>query len=493
MIRNFKLGHDEKKLLLNSIPKRLIVVGGGITGLAAAHRLVELKRTSGADVDVTLLEASDRLGGAFGTERVGDYTIELGADSFITNKPWGIDLVKRLGMEGRMVSPNPEFRRSLILHRGKPVETPVGFNLLAPGKIWPMVKTPLLSPLGKLRAAADYVVPRRKSDDDESLASFVRRRFGQEMLDRIVQPMVGGIYTSDPERLSLQATLPRFVEMERRYGSLIRGMQKSASAEKKQSADASGARYGLFATPKAGMSDLLRTLANETGARVSIRLGFKAQQVQVQPNRVVIHSESGERVEGDGFVLALPAYRSAELLEDTDSDLSNGLNEIEYASSAIVVTGHKLKDVAHPLDAFGLVIPHCENRKILAVSFLSRKFPMRAPTDRVILRTFVGGAMQPEQIDCSDEELIETVLAELHVILGVGGEPDFARIVRYNRAMPQYTVGHRERVRKIRELAVKHTNISLAGNAFEGVGIPDCIHSGESSAETLWNQLVQTS
>ena len=468
--------------------RRIVVIGGGITGLAAAHRLVEKSQTANQSVEIVLLEASGRVGGVFGTEQIGNYTIETGADSFITNKPGGIELAKRLGMEDRLISPNKEFQRSLILHRGETVVTPVGFNLLAPSQVWPMLKTPLLSPLGKARMAAEYFVPRKQNEEDESLASFVRRRFGQEMLDRIVQPMVGGIYTSDPESLSLKATLPRFVEMERKYGSLIKGLRKKSKKEK-QSKQASGARYGLFATPEAGMSDLLNTLLAAIQDRVQVRLNTKVTSLSNNENGYSLDFEGGETIEASAVVLALPTYRSAELLSSISQELSDTLKQIEYASSAILVSGHSLANIEHPLNAFGLVIPHIENRKILAVSFLSRKFPQRAPEGKAILRTFIGGAMQPEEIEKSDEQVIETALSELKAILGVSGTPEFTRLVRYNRAMPQFSVGHLERLATIRELASQFPKIGLAGNGYEGVGIPDCITSGEVAANSVWGSV----
>lgn len=475
------MSHNEVK------PIRILVVGGGVTGLAAAHRLVELSRAAQSAVELTLVEASQRLGGVFGTEQVGEYTIETGADSFITNKPGAIQLATRLGMLDQLISPDPEFQRSLILLRGRTVETPVGFNLLAPSRIWPMLRTPLLSPLGKVRMAAEYFVPRSlKPDDDESLAAFVRRRFGNELLERIVQPMVGGIYTSDPERLSLQATLPRFLELEQKYGSLIKGLRRASRGEQ-QSAQASGARYGLFATPVGGMSDLLNALRTALESEVEIQLGRQVKSLRLLPFGCEVDFSEGGRKAFDAVVLALPAYRTARVLSGATPVLSEKLSQIEYASSAIVVSGHDLQKVQHPLNAFGLVIPHCEKRRVLAVSFLSRKFPRRAPPGKVILRTFVGGALQPEELHKTDAEVTATVLAELHEILGVTGTPEFIKVVRYDRAMPQYTVGHLDRVAEIAQLAAEFPCLGLAGNGYCGVGVPDCIESGEAAATRVWN------
>lgn len=484
---------DGMNVTASMSPARVAIIGAGISGLAAAHRLLELSRTAGRSPSITVYEAASRYGGLFGSQRIGDYLIELGADSFITNKPAAIKLCERLGIE--LMPTDARYRRSLILHHGRPVPTPDGFNLLAPGKIWPIVTTPLLSPAGKMRLAAELFMPRRQDRTDESLGEFVRRRFGKEVLERIVQPLVGGIYTSDPEKLSLEATLPRFPEMERRHGSLIRALRRGSDSEEANSS-ASGARYGLFATPKAGMQALLDRLRESLGDYVTWR--FDSQVTALHRDRQNSkdrwHVATREAHESfDAVIVALPAYIAAELLCDSAGELAQALNQIEYASSAIVVSGHKLSDIAHPCDAFGLVIPHVERRRILATSFLSRKFPGRAPADRIILRTFVGGAMQPEELDCSDDQLVAKVLAELKSILGVGGTPDFVRIAHYRRSMPQYTVGHLERVAKIRQLASTLPGVALAGNAFDGVGVPDAIASGESAAATAWEALFPAS
>ncbi len=249
---------------------RVAVVGGGLSGLAAAHRLGELSRAQNLPIEISVFEASPRIGGVMGTERLGDYLIETGADSFITNKPWAVNLCERLGIADRLIPTEETHRGALVLRKGKPVPVPEGFQLLAPAKIWPVLKSPLFSPWGKLRMGLEYFLPRRHAEGDESLAGFVRRRFGREALERLVQPLVGGIYTSDPERLSLKATMPQFLEMERQHRSLIRAARskagKNSSRETQAEQSASGARYGLFATPKAGISELLEALP-ATGAR----------------------------------------------------------------------------------------------------------------------------------------------------------------------------------------------------------------------------------
>lgn len=483
-----------------AVPLRLGVIGGGMTGLAAAHRAIERCQELNIPLQLVLFESSSRLGGVFGSEVIGDYLIERGADSFITNKPAGINLCRRLGLEDQLISTNPQFRRSLILFRGRPVPTPEGFHLLAPAKLGPMLATPLLSWRGKLRLLRERYVARRRSTGDESLASFVRRRLGNEMLERIVQPMVGGIYTSDPEQLSLQATLPRFLEMERKYGSLWRGMkqQHDPACSSHDPQAASGARYGLFVSLKNGMQQLIDTLEQRIVAQTQRRSGpcVVALKQVVSPVAHIwqVKTADGRSQEFDGLILALPAHASAKLLQPVDAKCAAQLQTIGSASSAIVVTGHALAEIQHPLDAFGLVIPHCEQRRILAISFLSRKFAGRAPAGKVVLRTFVGGAMQPEELEQSDDALIETVLSELQSIFGVRRAPELATLTRYPQGMPQYTVGHLDRIAAIQTQAQLLPRLKLAGNYFHGVGIPDCILSGEQAAESLLQELCgQTS
>lgn len=487
------------------------LIGGGITGLAAAHRLIELAAAAAIPMRVALFEAGPRLGGVIHTVRIGDCLVELGSDSFITNKPAAVELCRRLGLEDRLISTNPESRRALVLHNNKPVAVPDGFMLMAPAKMWPVISSPLFSPLGKLRMGLERWVPPRADGVDESVASFVRRRLGREALERLVQPLVAGIYTSDPEKLSLRATLPRFLEMERQHGSLIRasrrtlseknGPAKNAPGDETGSANGqceSGARYGLFASFRDGMSELIDALVRSIKAAgevhldapVSTLLRSASPQEGFSLQFAAGLGTSTHTTSFDAAILALPADRAADLVWPLDSMLAGALGEIEYASSAIVCTGHSLSDVSHSLEASGLVVPAVEKRRILSVSFASRKFAGRAPEGQVVLRTFVGGALQPEVLAHSDAELVEIVLSELRELLGVRGEPRFAAVSRHERAMPQYHIGHLDRVRRIEQLASVHPRLALAGNAYEGVGIPDCVASGERAAEHVFRALI---
>ena len=478
-----------------SPPRRVAIIGGGISGMVAALRLSEL--TAGSkDIEIQVFESAPRLGGLVASERIGDYLIERGADSFITNKPGGVALCRKLGLESDLIGTDDKHRRSLILSRGKPMVTPEGLNLIAPGSAWSILKTPILSWRGKLRCLCEPLVPRRTEEGDESLASFTRRRLGQEMLDRIVQPMVGGIYTADPEKLSLMATLPRFLEMERRHGSLFEALHAEERSGAEQAA--SGARYGLFASLRRGMWQLMDSLEARVRAVARVQTGATVSGVTLSRGGGAEGREAGgeiawtdacgeeRRTSFSAVILATPAHQMSRVLLTALPAVAAELAQIEYASSAIVITGHDTQRIDHPLDAFGLVIPAIEKRKILSVSFLNRKFPDRAPPDKVILRTFIGGALQPEMMDLSDGQLIETTLAELRSIFGVRSEPEFAVVARYPRAMPQYHVGHLDRVGRIVDRLAPTPWIALAGNTLGGVGLPDSILSGEKAAERIW-------
>ncbi len=492
-------------------PLRVAVIGGGLSGLSAAWELDRLTTQTGRAISITLFEASPRYGGVFGSQRIGDYLVETGADSFITNKPWGMQLAKDLGLEDQLISTNARYRRSLILHRGRPVETPVGFNLLAPTQVWPMFTTPLLSWKGKLRALREAFIPKKSEMTDESLASFVRRRFGDELLERIAQPMVGGIYTSDPDKLSLLATLPRFLEMEQQHGSVIRALRRQNKNTSAGEEKASGARYSLFMSLKNGMSTLQDALAKPIQQRHQLQLNTKVVSLKAsgreQGGRLPIRQDQARRgslhqgiqppvlwtlelndcpkQSFDAVILAVPTYIAADLLGTIDPELSGQLNQIEYASTAIVVSGHRLADVTHPLDAFGLVIPAVEKRDILATSFLSRKFEGRAPDGKVICRTFVGGAMQAELLQRTDDQIIETVQRELGSIFGLKGQPDFAIVCRWNRSMPQYHIGHLERVATIEQRIQTLPNLAMTTNAFHGVGLPEVIKEAREAAKRI--------
>lgn len=460
-----------------SARKHVIVIGAGITGLAAAHRLRELA----PDVDVTVLEAGPRAGGVLETIRTAGCLIEHSADNFITNVPWAIDLCRRVGLGDELLATSTEQRGALVVHRGKIERVPAGFMLMAPARLWPMLTTPLLSPLGKLRLLAEPLIPRRKTPGDESLASFVRRRLGREAFDNIVQPLVGGIYTADPEKLSLAATLPRFLEMERKHGSLIRAA-RAAENPAPQGAE-SGVRYGLFYTLRDGLSSLVKRLV-ETLPPGSVRLNSAVKSIHHESDGAWHASlASGESLSSDALIVAIGAPQAARLLDKVDETAGRLLSQIEYAGTSIVSLVYPRSAIARPLDAFGFVVPAVEKRRILAGSFSSLKFAGRAPQDQVLIRVFIGGALQGELATRPDAELARIATEELRDLIGVRGEPLLVEIARWPASMPQYHVGHTALVAAIEAAAARHRGLALCGSAYHGVGIPHCIHSGEQAAE----------
>ena len=471
-------------------PRRCLVVGGGASGLAAALALCD---AAGAQADpalrfeVELIEATDRLGGAIETVRLGDFLVERGPDMFITDKPGGLDLCRRLGLEDQLVKTDPQFGGSLVVRDGRPVPVPESFQLLGTPRIRAVLASPIFSWTGKMRMALEPLVGRSAQASDESVGAFVRRRLGREALERLVQPLVGGIYTGDPERLSLAATLPRFIEMEREHGSLWQGMRAKAADREKATR---GARYGLFASLRGGLSQLVEAAQRSLETRCRLRLKTEVQAIRRidEDGGFGVELSSGETIQADAVILAVPCKVASRLVGDLPGDLAARLGEIESASSVVVSTGHRLDQVEHPLDAYGLVVPRIEGRRVLAVSFASRKLAGRAPEGRVLFRTFVGGELQPELVELDDQELRGLVLEELEALLGVRGDPELIDVVRYQEMMPQYNVGHLDRVETIERLVAQIPGLALAGNAFRGVGLPDCIASGFAAATSLLDE-----
>ena len=459
------------------------MIGGGITGLAAAHRLVELEPA----LDVMLFEAGSRLGGVLETVKSNGFSLERSADNFITNVPWAVDLCRRIGFEDQLVRTNDTHRQAFVVRKGRLHKIPEGFLIMAPSRIWPVLTTPILSWRAKLRLAWEYFVPRCKSDDDESLASFAIRRLGRETYERLVQPLVGGIYTADPEKLSVKATMPRFLDMEREHGGLIRGAWKQAAARRSQDGSSSGARYSMFMTPRDGLTSLVDALA----ARLpedAVRLNSPVEQLNQKVDggwTLLIGGDTACCVDVDALILTTPAHRSARLLADIDSDLAAQLDRIPHTPVAIVSLGYQREQIGHPLDGFGFVVPHVENRKILSGSFSSVKYPGRAPDGCELIRVFIGGACQPELAELPDDQLRDIATSELRELLDIEGGPIFDHISRWPPIMPQYCLGHCELVEQIESRTTDLKGLHLAGNAYHGVGMPNCIHSGEQAAERI--------
>jgi oxygen-dependent protoporphyrinogen oxidase len=461
------------------------VVGGGISGLAAAHRAVELAQERALPLELTVLEARDRLGGTIETERTDGFVIEAGPDSFISEKPWALALCRRLGLEGRLLGTDDRHRRTFVWFGGHLHPLPDGFQLLAPTKLTPFIGSSLFSWPGKLRMALEMARPRgggwmpRASDADESLGSFVRRRLGAEALERVAQPLVAGIYTADPDELSLAATMPRFLELERRERSVVLALWRAG--RRTPAEGVSGARWSLFVTLRGGMGELVDALA----ARLppgTVALEQRVSGIERVGAGWRVSHASGDGVGADAVILASEAPATSRLLRYVDPAVAALLADVPYASSATIALAYRRADIPHPLDGFGFVVPRIERRALLACTFSSVKYPGRAPDGMTLLRCFVGGALDEAMLTRSDDDLTATARAELRQALGVSAEPVLTRVRRWPRAMPQYRVGHLDRVEAIERALARLPRLAVAGSGYRGVGIADCVRSGEMAA-----------
>ncbi len=467
----------------SNTPQRIAVVGGGIAGLAAAHRLTEIA----PEVEILLLEKSDRLGGVLKTVHEDGFQVETSADNFITTIPYALDLCKRLGLSDQLVQTNPAFRRTYVVCRGKLRTLPDGFLMMAPTRMLPLATTPILSPLAKLRCALEYFLPPRRHDHDESMAEFVRRRLGRGAFDRLVEPLVSAVYAADMERLSVKATLSRFHDMERDHGSLVRAMRAQMAASrkaKKKTETQSGARYSMFVTLRQGLSSIVDAIEKRLPAG-SIRLGQTVQAIKPSDDKTkwTLRTTEGKTETVDRVILATPSFITADLLRGLDRELADELDRIEHSGTAIVSVAFDASQVGQPIEGMGAVVPKIESSPILAISFSSHKYVHRAPDGKILLRVFVGGARAPEMAEMEDDALMPIVLGELRKLLKIEGDPSFTHVAHWPRTMPQYHVGHLDRIARIEARLTKYDGLELAGNAYHGVGIPDCIHGGEQAAE----------
>ncbi len=470
--------------------KRVVVIGGGIAGLSAAYSLRE-HQPKGADFEIVLLEKRDRLGGNIRTERIGDFIIEGGPDCFLSEKPWAMELCKRLGLTESLLPTNEGNKKTFVLSRGKLHELPEGVILMVPTKILPLATSTLISIPGKVRMAMDLFIPKRKDKGDETLGDFVRRRLGAEALEKIAEPLVAGVHAGDPETMSIRASFPKFVQLEEEHGSLIRGMLKRMAqirrplAQKSAQPKPSGPRITMFMTLKEGLSLIVDTLVERLSKihNTELLTGITVDRVVRKGKGYEVIIEGGKPVEADSVIVAAPAYSASSVLNPLDGELSQKLLTIPYVSTATVSIAFKRKDVKHPLNGFGFVVPKTEGRRIMAATWTSVKFKYRAPEDSVLIRCFVGGSKNAELVSLNDNEMISMVRKELKEIMGIDAEPVLARVFRWINSMPQYTIGHEERISWIEERLNNHPGLYLTGSAYHGIGISDSIRYGEIVAK----------
>ena len=467
---------------------RIGIVGGGMSGLVAAFYLRRLDPTC----EVRVIEAGPRLGGVIRTERIDGYLLEHGADMFATQPRAALQLCEDLGIAQRAISPQPGARGAAIVDSGRLVKIPDGFVLMRPTRITSMVTTPLLSIRGKLRLLREGWVKQRTDGSDESIESFVTRRLGAEVLSRIVQPLVGGIYTGDCAKLSMAATMSQFQNMEREDGSLwsatLRRRREGIDTTERNSA---GARYEQFRSFPGGIQELLDALAAALPAGSfhtdrSVTGVRSAASANDKPGNHAWDLNGCEDLgQFDHVIVAIPAAAAARLIRQAAPEAAEQIAAIEAASSAIVALGVKQSDIARPIEVAGFVVPAIEKRRILAASFTSDKFAGRAPQGEKLIRVFLGGCLQPELLRHSDDELIQIAREELGELIGLSGTPTLARVIRWNDAMPQYHVGHNERIDAIDVALRSVPGLHVIGNSFRGVGIAPTVAAALSIATRI--------
>ncbi len=476
------------------VQRHVVIIGGGISGLSAAWYLQQQAQNSGPAISYTILESSDRWGGKILTEQVDGFTevpfvVEAGPDSFLTQKPWALQLARELGLAERLLGTNDRMRNVYVLHRGKPLKLPDGVLLIVPTKFMPFALSPLISPLGKLRMGLDLFIPAKRDDQDETLAEFVCRRLGNEALDKIAEPLMSGIYNAEADRQSILATFPRFRQLEREHGSLIRGMLASRRQHPPGASQQShAAKISMFMSLEGGTQELVDALVDHL--RGDLRLRAPVSAVELTPEGSYRVTTSGhETLYADAILLTTAAYVAADLIRPLAPAAAGKLASIRYVSTGTISMAFHAADIKRPLYGFGLVVPKSEQRPINAITISSTKFNHRAPDDYVLLRVFFGGSRSPESMTYDDDQLLSVVRRELRDILGIESAPLFHRIYRWHQANPQYDVNHLERIAEIE--AALPSGVYATGSAFRGVGMPDCVHQAQQTANKIVEQLKQ--
>ncbi len=459
--------------------KRRAIIGGGISGLSAAFTLEE-KRQSGEPVEYVLYESSPRLGGVLVTDRVDGCLVEAGPDSFLTEKPWAADLCRKIGLGDQLIGSNDPERKTYIVARGKLVVMPDGLMFMVPTKIMPTVLSPLFSWRTKVRMAAEWFHPPHKASSDETVAEMVERHYGSEMVDLLADPLLSGVYGGEASQLSVRAVLPRFADMEAKHGSLGRAM---LAARRKMGAAANVPARPLFTSLKAGMQQMVDALVARLDANA---LKTSSPVLSVIPQDCGWTLSAGYQSDHfDAVIIATPTHTAAAVLQDADQDLARDLSEIKYSSSVTVTLGYDEKVRRSLPPGFGFLVPRSAGHRMLAATFVHNKFPHRAPENRAIVRCFLGGARDERILESSEEEILAIVRRELRQIISLDADPLFARVYKWKSAMAQYAVGHLERLQRIELRRQKLPGLALAGNGYNGIGVPDCVRSGAEAATKI--------
>ncbi len=480
--------------------RRIIIIGGGVAGLSAAYK-VRRAASEGHDVEFVLIEKDRRLGGKIQTEIIPDpsersrFIVDGGPDCFLTEKPACHRIAKLLRIFDEELPTDDSRRRTLILSRGKLHSLPDGVMMFAPTKFIPFVTTGLFSWPGKVRMAMDLFIPPKKvvpgEPNNETLESFVVRRMGRECLDRLAEPLVGGVHASDPRQMSLAATFPRLLEMEQNYGSLtkafIAARRKVEEMRRKYPTQPGEKPRTFFTSFVNGMQQLTDRMADAAG-REHMRTGVSVRSLQrISGNGWRALTSDGSIIDGDAVIMATESWAAESLIRPHEPAIADALARIPCSSSATVSVAFSENEVGFDLNAFGVLCPIVEGRALMAATYSSTKWPGRAPAGRALLRGFVGGPHNQEILKRPDEELVQIVLSEFRDILGLNAfaKPLLTRVFRWHLGMPQYTLGHLERVKLIEDRSAEIPGLALAGGCYKGVGVPNCIESGEQAVSKI--------
>jgi protoporphyrinogen/coproporphyrinogen III oxidase len=469
--------------------RTVAIVGGGISGLATAFSLLERAAAAGLSIQCTVFDANTVWGGKIVTHRIGELVTEAGPDSFLSNKPAGLELVEKLGLTAQLINTNDTAKKASVYFGGRLRDLPEGLVVISPGQIGPFLKSGLLTVGGLARMGLDLVMPAKRPEGDESLASFFRRRFGRQAFERMMEPLMAGIYAGDAEQMSLKATFPRFLELEQKHGSVIRGMM----AARPNGTGESHARpqRTMFVSLKNGLEDLVTALIRRLTERgVTLRNGAAVESLRVRSRQLGrwtydVMLRDGSAVSVDSLVLATPAYESAELLRPLTPIASGLLEMIPYASTATIAMAYPASVIGGAVQGFGFVVPRVEQRDLIAATWTSLKWPHRAPPGQLIVRCYVGGVGREAILQLDDQALVTRVKSELRQICGVTAEPTYVEVNRWVKSMPQYQLGHLERLEQVEGALSRYGGLFLTGAAYRGVGIPDCIRDGASAADKV--------
>lgn len=475
-------------------PQTVAVVGGGIAGLAAAFELTKLASGRNLPLTCRVLESAPTWGGKIVTHRAGGLLIEAGPDSFLSQKPWALDLCRELGLGDQLINTNDEHRKAFVYSRGRLRELPEGLVVIVPSKLGPFLRSGLLSWSGLARMGLEWAVPRRRIGADESLRGFFQRRFGREATDRLIEPLMAGIYAGDATQMSIQATFPRFPELEQQCGSLIRGLLAKRSSGPEP---ANGRpKPSLFVTLRHGLSGLVDALVKRLAtAGVGLQTGVGVEALRVRSREAGrwvydLMLSDGSRIAADAVILAVPAFASADLVRPLSPSSSALLEQIPYASTATIALAYRSDDVRPAIQGFGFVVPRVEQRPLLAATWTSLKWADRAPAGQVLVRCYLGGIGREASLAGSDEDLVSHSREELAALAGIKAPPTYVEVNRWPRGMPQYTVGHLDRLTQIEAGLSRYPGLVLTGAAYRGVGIPDCIREGQASAGRIADYLA---